>query len=175
MPDYEALAGMLGSPEQLLDLCDESQVIGAKKQAKLAHALWSTANERLVGQYRGLRAPGGTGTGFVVRLYWDPARITPDISEINLAIQSELPVEMIRADEKATYKGRDKKQGVFFVWQGMSSRPLCRWFVERFGVYACVTQLFDASDLSQDVAVVATKAGVDHLWTFTAPRENPRD
>jgi hypothetical protein len=170
MPDYEAIAGMLGSPDQLLALCDEPQVFGAKKQAQAAHSLWSTADERFVGQYRGLKAPGGTGTGFVIRLYWDPATTTPDISAIDLAIQSALPVEMIRADEKATYKGRDKKQGVFFTWQGMASRPLCQWFLERFGVYACVTQLFDDSDLLQDVAVVATKGGVDHLWSFTSPQ-----
>jgi hypothetical protein len=170
MPDFTAISATLGSPEQFLALCDEPQVFGAKKQAQAAHALWSGADSRYVGAYRGLRAPGGSGTGFVIRVYWDPSTTTPDIDAIALAIQSALPIELIRADEKATYKGRDKKQGVFFSWQGMNSRPLSAWFEERFGVHACTTQLFDASDLSQNVAVVAVKDGVEHLWSLTAPQ-----
>jgi len=169
MTDYSAIAARLTSPDQMLALCDEPKVFGAKKQAQTAYELWSRADERFVGAYAGLRAPGGSGTGFVIRLFWDPSRTTPDLAAIRMAIASELPVGMTRADEKATYKGRDKKQGVFFTWQGMSSRPLCAWFLERFGVYACATQLFDESDLTRDVAVVAVSGGVDHLWTLTAP------
>ncbi|MGA1835901.1 hypothetical protein VD659_03115 [Herbiconiux sp. 11R-BC] len=168
MPDYSAIASALDSPEQMLALCDEPQVFGAKKQAQAAYALWNGADERYVGGYRAVRAPGGSGTGFVVRLFWNPATTSPDLDAIAGAVQFELPEAMIRADEKATYKGRDKKQGVFFTWQGMSTRPLSQWFFERFGVHACATQLFDASDLSQNVAVVAIKGGVDHLWTATA-------
>lgn len=169
MPDYAAISASLASPEQMLALCDEPQVFGAKKQAQAAFALWSQADERYVGAYRGVRAPGGSGTGFVIRLFWDPTRTTPDVAAITRAIASELPESLTRADEKATYKGRDKKQGVFFTWQGMASRPLNAWFFERFGVHACATQLFDESDLTQDVAVVAVKDGVDHLWTATSP------
>lgn len=170
MTDYAAIAESLTSPEQMLALCDEPKVFGAKKQAQAAYALWSGADERFVGAYVGMRAPGGMGTGLVVRLFWDPSRITPDIAAIRLAVASELPEAMTRADEKATYKGRDKKQGVFFTWQGMSSRPLCAWFLERFGVYAFATQLFSETDLTQDVAVVAVTGGVDHLWILTSPR-----
>ncbi len=170
MPDYDGLAATLTSPEGFLSLCDEPQVFGAKKQAAAAHALWQRADARFVGGYRGFEAPGGTGTGLVVRVFWDAARTTPDLAEIEGAIAFQLPVAMIRDDEKATWKGRDKKQGVFFTWQGMSGRPLSQWFFERFGVHACATQLFDRSDLTQDVAVVAAAGGVDHLWTLTAPR-----
>ncbi|SDY61842.1 hypothetical protein [Herbiconiux ginsengi] len=168
MQDYTALSAQLTSPEQLLALCDEPQVFGAKKQAQAAYALWSRAEERFVGAYQGVQAPGGTGTGFVVRVFWNPAEVTPDLGAVVEAIQSELPIAMIRDDEKATYKGRDKKQGVFFVWQGIRSRPLSQWLHERFGVYGCVTQLFAKSDLTQNVAVVAVVGGVDHLWTLTA-------
>ncbi|NQX27476.1 hypothetical protein HQQ81_08950 [Microbacteriaceae bacterium VKM Ac-2854] len=169
MPDYSALSATLESPEGFLALCDEPQVFGAKKQAAAAAALWQNAEQRYVGAYHGLPVPGGTGTGFVARLFWDPAQVTPDLSAIAAAVP-ELPIQLIRADERATYKGRDKKQGVFFTWQGMSSRPLSQWFHDRFGVHACVTQLFDASDLQQDVAVVAISGGVDHLWSFTSGR-----
>jgi len=168
MPDHAQIAAALTSPERFLALTDEPGVIGAKKQAKAAFELWSSADERYVGAYRGFRAPGGSGTGFVVRVFWDPSRTTPDLAGIAAAIGTELPVALTRADEKATYKGRDKKQGVFFTWQGMSSRPLSQWFQERFGVSACATQLFAPSDLSQDVAVVVVKGGVDHLWTLSS-------
>lgn len=168
MPDFSAIAAGLNSPEALLAHCDEPQVFGAKKQAAAAYELWSQAESRYVGAYRGLQAPGGKGTGFVIRLFWDPTTTTPDLNAIDVAIQSALPIPMIRDDEKATYKNRDKKQGVFFTWQGMESRPLNAWFQERFGVSACTTQLFDESDLTQNVAVVAVEGGVQHLWTFTA-------
>lgn len=169
MTDHSQIAAGLTSPEGFLALTDEPGVIGAKKQAKAAFELWSQADERYVGEYRGFQAPGGKGTGFVIRVFWDPATTTPDLSGIEAAIHSSLPVDLTKADEKATYKGRNKKQGTFFVWQGMSSRPLSQWFQERFGVSACATQLFDRSDLTQDVAVVAVKGGVDHLWSLSAP------
>lgn len=169
MPDYAGIASSLTSPEAFLALTDEPGVFGAKKQAKAAFDLWSQSSERYVGAYQGFAAPGGTGTGFVIRTFWDPSTTTPDLGAIAVAIESALPVDLTRADEKATYKGRDKKQGVFFTWQGMNQRPLSAWFQERFGVSACATQLFDRSDLTQDVAVVAVSGGTDHLWTLTAP------
>jgi hypothetical protein len=168
MPDYEQIASRLTSPEGFLALTDEPQVFGAKKQASSAFELWQRADDRYVGAYQGFRAPGGSGTGFVIRVFWDPSKTSPDLAAIAVAIETALPVDLTRADEKATYKGRDKKQGVFFTWQGMSSRPLSLWFQERFGVGACATQLFSASDLSQDIAVVAVSGGVDHLWTLSA-------
>ncbi|MFG6444852.1 hypothetical protein ACFXQA_06215 [Microbacterium sp. P07] len=169
MPDHAQIASSLTSPEALLALTDQPKILGAKKQAKAAFDLWSRADQRYVGSYRGFRAPGGSGTGFVIRVFWDPATTTPDVAAIAVAIDTALPVDLTRADEKATYKERDKKQAAFFLWQGMSSRPLSQWFQERFGVSACATQLFDRSDLSQNVAVVAVENGVDHLWSLTAP------
>ena len=169
MVDHAQIAARLTSPEGLLALCDESGVLGAKKKAIAAFELWSQADQRYVGTYRGIQAPGGKGTGFVIRLFWDPAATTPDLAAVEAAIQGAVPVDLIQADEKATYKARDKKQGPFFHWQGMNSRPLSQWFQERFGVGACATQLFDRSDLTQNVAAVAVIGGVDHLWAFTAP------
>lgn len=168
MPDYAHIASTLTSPEGFLALSDEPQVFGAKKQAKSAFDLWNQASERYVGAYQGFTAPGGSGTGFVIRTFWDPSKTTPDLGAVAVAINTALPVELTRSDEKATYKGRDKKQGTFFAWQGMSSRPLSQWFLERFGIGACATQLFDRSDLSQDIAVVAISGGVDHLWSTSA-------
>jgi hypothetical protein len=168
MPDHAQLAASLTSPEAFLALTDEPGVFGAKKQAKAAFDLWSQASSRYVGACQGFRAPGGTGTGFVVRTFWDPTVTQPDLAAIAAGIDTLLPVDLIRADEKATYKGRDKKQGVFFTWQGMAQRPLSQWFLERYGVGACATQLFDASDLTQNVAVVAVAGGTDHLWTLSA-------
>ena len=170
MTDHDRIAATFTSPEALLAVNDEPRVIGAKKQAKAAFELWSSADERYVGSYHGFRAPGGKGTGFVIRTFWDPRTTTPDLAAIALAIDTALPVDLTQDDEKATYKGRNKKQSAFFVWQGMSSRPLSQWFQERFGVGACATQLFDRSDVAQDVAVVAVKDGVDHLWSLTAPQ-----
>lgn len=169
MPDHAQIAATLTSPEGFLALSDEPGVVGAKKKAKAAFELWNQADERYVGAYRGFTAPGGKGTGFVIRVFWDPTKTTPDLAAIDVAINTALPVDLIRADEKATYKARDKKQGPFFHWQGMSSRPLSQWFQERFGVGACTSQLFDRSDLTQNVAVVAVTGGVDHLWSLTAP------
>ncbi|MBZ4486691.1 hypothetical protein LQ938_06070 [Microbacterium sp. cx-55] len=169
MPDHAQIAAALSSPEAFLTYSDEPKVFGAKKQAQAAFDLWNRADQRYVGSYRGFRAPGGSGTGFVIRTFWDPAATTPDFAAIAVAIDTALPVDLIRADEKATYKARDKKQTTFFCWQGMTARPLSHWFEERFGVSACVTQLFDRSDLTQNVAVVAVENGIDHLWSLTAP------
>lgn len=168
MPDHARIASALTSPEAFLAHTDEPKVFGAKKQAKVAFDLRSRADERYVGVYKGFPAPGGSGTGFVIRVFWDPSTTQPDLAAIELAIATSLPVELTRADEKATYKERDKKQMVFFSWQGMNSRPLSQWFQERFGVSACATQLFDRSDLTRNVAVVAVENGVDHLWSLTA-------
>lgn len=168
MPDYDHIAATLTSPDGFLALTDEPGVFGAKKQAAAAFDLWSRSDERYVGAYRGFAALGGTGTGFVIRTFWDPRKVTPDVDAIEESVLS-VPVALTRADEKATYKTRDKKQGVFFTWQGMRSRPLSQWFLERFGVHACATQLFNRSDLHQNIAVVAVRDGVDHLWTLTAP------
>ena len=170
MVDHAQIAARLTSPEGFLALCDESGVMGAKKKAKAAFDLWNQADQKYVGAYRGIPAPGGKGTGFVIRLFWDPTTTTPDLGAIEAAINGAVPVDLIQADEKATYKLRDKKQGPFFHWQGMSARPLSQWFGERFGVGACATQLCDRSDLTQDVAAVAVTGGVDHLWSFTAPQ-----
>ena len=170
MVDHAQIAARLTSSEGFLALCDESGVMGAMKKAKAAFDLWSQADQKYVGAYRGIPAPGGKGTGFVIRLFWDPSTTTPDLGAIKAAINGAVPVDLIQADEKTTYKSRDKKQGPFFHWQGMSARPLSQWFDERFGVGACATQLFDRSDLTQDVAAVAVTGGVDHLWSFTAPK-----
>lgn len=168
MPDYSRIAAALTSPEGFLSLTDEPQVFGAKKQAKAAFDLWSGADERFVGAYRGFQAPGGSGTGYVLRTFWDPTKVNPDLNALEASLNLALPVEMAQVDNKATWKGRDKKQNSFFVWQGMRSRALSQWFQERFGVGACISQLFNRSDLEQDVAVVAVRGGVDHLWTFTS-------
>ncbi|WP_405374731.1 MULTISPECIES: hypothetical protein [unclassified Microbacterium] len=167
MSSSAQIAATLTTPEGFLAATDQPRVFGAKKQARVAFDLWERADERYVGAYRGFPAPGGKGTGFVIRVFWDPAKTTPDLDAIQLAIDTALPVDLIQADEKATYRDRDKKQTVFFCWQGMSSRPLSQWFLERFGVSACATQLFDRSDLTQNVAVVAIENGTDHLWTLT--------
>ncbi|MDR1184706.1 MAG: hypothetical protein LBK67_07915 [Coriobacteriales bacterium] len=170
MIDCNAIATQLTSVEGFLSLTDEPGVFGAKKQAQAAYELWSSANERFVGAVAPVPAPGGTGTGLVVYVYWNPAEVTPDLDAIQVAINTTLPVKMIKEDEKATWKSRDKKQNTFFGWQNMRSHALCQWFQERFGVYACTSQVFDRSDFGYNVAVVAVKNGVDHLWTLTAPQ-----
>jgi hypothetical protein len=170
MIDYNVIAAQLTSVEGLLSLTDEPGVFGARKQAQAAYELWNSAGERFVGAVAPLPAPGGTGSGLVIYVYWNPAEVTPDLGIIQVAINTALPVGMIKGDEKATWKGRDKKQNVFFRWQGMKSRPLCQWFQERFGVYACTSQVFDSSDFGYNVAVVAAKGDVDHLWTLTVPQ-----
>jgi hypothetical protein len=170
MIDYNAIAPQLTSVEGFLSLSDEPGVFGAKKQAQAAYELWSSADERFVGAVAPMPAPGGTGSGLVIYVYWNPAEVTPDLNAIQVAINTALPAGMIKDDEKATWKGRDKKQNTFFGWQGMRSRALCQWFQERFGVYAYTSQVFDRSDFGYNTAVVVVKSGTDHLWTLTVPQ-----
>jgi hypothetical protein len=169
MADYPRIASTLTSPDGFLALADDRRVFGAKKQAVAAFELWRHADERYVGASRAFVSAGGSGAGLAIRVYWDPATTTPRLAAIASAIATSLPDGLARADEKATYDSRDKKQSVFFGWRGMSARPLSRWFHERFGVQACTTRLESLSDLGQDVAVVASRDGVDRLWTLTAP------
>ncbi|MFF2051202.1 hypothetical protein ACFVU2_06320 [Leifsonia sp. NPDC058194] len=169
MADYPRIASALTSPDGFLALADDRRVFGAKKQAAAAFDLWSSADARYVGASRAFATAAGTGTGLAIRVYWDPSTTTPRLAAIASAIATSLPDALARADEKATYDSRDKRQSVFFSWRGMSSRPLSQWFRERFGVEACTTRLESLADLTQDVAVVASAGGVDHLWTLTAP------
>jgi hypothetical protein len=168
-PCYADIEASLVSPDAFLARSDEPQVFGARKQAAAAHETWSTATERWVGAYQGLRVPGGTGTGLVLRLFWNPVAVDPDPEAIRSAVLTDLPTKLLRDDEKATWKARNKRQGTFFVWRGPADRPLARWCRENFGVSAFVSQLFAPSDLSQNVAVVASSGGVENLWTLTAP------
>ncbi|GIT78795.1 hypothetical protein LLS1_04640 [Leifsonia sp. LS1] len=170
MPDYPRIAEALTSPGAFLALADDRRVFGAKKQAAAAFALWSRAEERYVGASRSFATAAGTSTGLAIRVFWNPETTTPRLAAIASGIATALPDALARADEKATRDARDRKQSVFFAWRGMSARPLSQWFQERFGVGACTTRLTSLSDLTQDVAVVASSGGVDHLWTLTAPR-----
>jgi hypothetical protein len=169
MIDYNAIAEQLTSAEGCLSLTDEPKIFGAKKSAQAACELWNSSGERFVGAVAPMPAPGGTGSGLMIYIYWNPAEVTPDLEAISVAINTALPVKMIKGDSKATWKGRDKKQTGFFFWQGMKSRELCQWFLERFGVGACTNQIMAGSDFDYNVAVVAVKDGVDHLWTLTMP------
>jgi hypothetical protein len=169
MPDYEAISRSLTSPEAILALCSYPQAFGRKKQAQAAAAAWQDADERFVGPSQPFRAPGGSGTGFVMRVYWDASKVTPDLRAIETAISTAVPVQMIKADEKAGRKGlRDKKQGCYFTRMGNTSSPLCQWFLERFGVYADVSQVVHDTDLTENTAAVYVKDGVDHVWTFVS-------
>lgn len=168
MPDHAVLAASLTTPEAFLALTDEGGVFGVKKSAKAALDIWNQADARYVGVYRGFHAPGGKGTGFVIRTYWDPARVSPDLDAVEVAIQTALPVALTQADEKVTWKARNNKQSSFFAWRISQQQALSLWFQERFGISACATQLFDRADVHQDVAVVATSGGVDNLWSFTS-------
>jgi hypothetical protein len=170
MVDYNAIAAQLTSPDAFLALTDEPNVHGAQQKAQAAHELWASAEERFVGAVAPMRAPGGTGTGLVIHVYWNPAEVAPDLPAIQAAINTAVPVKMIKAENKAAWKARDKKQAGLFFWRGMRSRPLSQWFQERFGVSACASVVFDASDFGYNVAAVAVKDGVDHLWTFTVPK-----
>jgi hypothetical protein len=170
MIDYDAIAAQLTSAEGFLALTDEPGIFGAKKNAQTAYELWNSADERYVGAVAPQPAPGGTGSGLVIYVYWNPAEVTPDLDAISVAIDTALPVKMIKVDSKETWKGRDKKQTGFFFWQGMKSRALCQWFQERFGVSACTNQVMARSDFDYNVAVVAVKDGVEHLFTLTMPK-----
>lgn len=167
MPDYDAIAESLTTPEAFLALTDETGVFGVKKPARAALDIWNQAESRYVGVYRGFHALGGKGTGYVLRTYWDPAHLTPDLDAVNAAVQTALPIEAIRSDEKISWKARDNRQASFFLWRIARDQEFSLWFQERFGVSACVTQLFDRADLDQNVAVVATRGGVDRLWSLT--------
>ncbi len=169
MTDLAAIQSSLTSPDAFLALCSESGVFGAKKQAVRAHELWQSASSREVLAYRAIRLPGGSGTGLLAGVYWDPATTTPDLEAIAHAAATELPLELVRADEKAAWKARDKKQNVFFVWRGMRARPLSQWFRSRFGVEAVVHQVMDASDFTENVAVHVLADGVDRVWTTRVP------
>lgn len=109
MPDHAEIAASLTTPEIFLALSDEGGVFGVKKQAKAALDVWNQADSRFVGTYQGFAAPGGKGTGFVVRTYWDPARANPDLDAIAVAVQTALPVALIQSDEKITWKARNNK------------------------------------------------------------------
>ncbi|MFF2051251.1 hypothetical protein ACFVU2_06565 [Leifsonia sp. NPDC058194] len=164
MTDLTAIQDSLTTPEAFLELCTESGVFGAKKQAARAHELWQSASSRQVLAYRAIPLPGGTGTGLLVGLYWDPAVTTPDFDAIAYAVIAELPRDLIRADEKAAWKTRDKKQNVFFGWRGMRGRPLSAWFQERFGVEGVVHQVMAASDFEDNIAVAIVADGEDRVW-----------
>ncbi len=168
MPDHAALAASLTTPVAFLALTVVSGVFGGKKSAKAGLEVWNRAVARYVGVYRGFHAPGGKGTGFVIRTYWDPARVSPDLDAVEVAIQTALPVALTQADEKVTWKARNNKLASFFAWRISQQQALSLWFQERFGISACATQLFDRADIHQDVAVVATSGGVDNLWSFTS-------
>jgi hypothetical protein len=164
MTDLAAIQASLTSPEAFYELCTEKSVFGVKKQAARAFELWQGASSRQVLAYRAVPLPGGTGTGLLAGLYWDPAVTTPDFDAIAQAILFELPADLVRADEKAAWKTRDKKQNVFFGWRGMRGRPLSAWFRERFGVEAVVHQVFAPSDFEDSIAVAIVVDGEDRIW-----------
>ncbi|WP_104092553.1 hypothetical protein [Arthrobacter sp. GMC3] len=164
---FETLPSTLSSPEGFLSLCDEPNVFGAKKKAQDAYSLWESADDRIFAQRHAFRAPGGMGSGLVISAFWDPSKVNPDLAAIAEAINSAVPVKMIKEDEKSTWKGRNKKQNTFFVWRGIQPQPLSQWFLERFGVHAYAAQLINESDLAQNAVVIAVKDGVDNLWPLT--------
>lgn len=162
--DLRSIETSLTSPEAFLAVCTESKVFGAKKKAKAAYEIWTSAADRKVWAYRALRAPGGQGTGFRVGLLWDPTVVTPDFAAIEAAIAGELPVELVRKNEKEVWKARDGKQNIFFGWRGVQGTELSQWFRTRFGVDAFAAQVFDASDFDDNVAVIAQHDGTDRVW-----------
>ncbi|WP_053387048.1 hypothetical protein [Leucobacter japonicus] len=168
MNNYEAIAASLISRDAFLARCNEPGVFGAKKQAARAEQMWLSAEQRAVLAHQAVRAPGGTGTGLLVHLIWDENAGTADVTAAIAAVADDLPAALTRADEKATYRRRDKKQGVFFMWQDVRSQELSQWFFTRFGVHAFASQLFSADDLNEDLAIVAIIDGVDHIWLATS-------
>ncbi|MDR1265379.1 MAG: hypothetical protein LBK42_07395 [Propionibacteriaceae bacterium] len=169
MPDYQALASSLTTPEAFYALSDENAAFGVKKQSRAALELWHSSQERFVGPCRALRAPGGEGSGFVIFLYWDASQVSPDLDAIDLAINTELPVRMIQVDEKTGWnQGRDKKQSCFFRRQGIFASPTCQWLRQRFGVYGYPRQVLGAGDFEVNTAAVCVKDGLDHVWVFQA-------
>lgn len=167
MIDYVEVALGLHSKDTFLALCNEPRVFGAKKQAARAAEIWGRAEQRGVFAHRALRAPGGTETGLLVHLFWDADSDTANVGAAFAAVTSALPPSLTRAAEKATYKRRDKKQGVFSTWQDVRSQELSQWFFTRFGVHAFASQLFSENDLHEDLAIVAVVDGVDHIWIAT--------
>lgn len=168
MIDLAAVQASLTSPEAFFDLCTEKSVFGVKKQAARAFELWQSASSRQVLAYQAIPLPGGSGTGLMAGLYWDPATTTPDIEEIAAAAITELPTQLVRGEEKAAWKSRDKKQNVFFGWRGMHDRALSTWFRERFGVDAFVHQVMAGSDFDDNVAVRIVVDGEDRVWPTVA-------
>ncbi|MDR1188328.1 MAG: hypothetical protein LBK95_12890 [Bifidobacteriaceae bacterium] len=171
MPDYQAIAQSLVSPEAFYNLLGKlSRGFGSKKQAVAALELWNGAESRFIGAAHTFRAPGGTGTGLYLRIYWDPARVaTPDLGAVEVAINTAVPVKLIKDDAKAAFKGqRDKKQSYIFSRVGAASSPLSQWFLEKFGVWAVAQQVTAPDDFAENTVAVVVKDGLDHLWAFEA-------
>jgi hypothetical protein len=171
MPNYEAVAQSLTSPEAFYKLSGATAIAyGAKKQSVAALEIWNSAQERFIGPSVSFRAPGGHGTGFFIRIYWDPTKVaTPDLDAVEVAINTALPVKLIKDDDKASMKQqRNKKQAWFFCRKGTASSPLSQWFLEKFGVYATASQVTAPSNFSENTVAVAVKDGVDYLWAFEA-------
>ncbi|MDR1237848.1 MAG: hypothetical protein LBK28_06385 [Propionibacteriaceae bacterium] len=171
MPNYEAIAQSFTSPEALLKMSAATSIaFGAKKQSVAAFELWNSAQERFIGPSVSFRAPGGHGSGFFIRIYWDPTKTaTPDLSAVEVAINTALPVKLTKDDDKAgTKQQRNKKQPWFFSRMGTASSPLSQWFLEKFGVYAVANQVMSESDFTENAVAVAVKDGVDYLWAFEA-------
>jgi hypothetical protein len=169
MTDLAAIATSLISRDAFLSLCNESQVFGAKKKADRAFELWQSASSRRVLAYQAVRVPGGSGTGLMAGIYWDPAIADPDFAAIGAAVGTELPRDLIRDDEKATWKTRDGKQNIFFIWRGMRERPLSQWFRERFGVEAMIHQVMSPANFEDNVAIEIVVDGVDRVWPLSLP------
>jgi hypothetical protein len=171
MPDYDAIAQSLVSPEVFHKLSGATAIAyGAKKQSVAALEIWNGADERFIGPACSFHAPGGQGTGFYIRVYWDPKKVpTPDLRAVDTAINTALPVKLIKDDVKASSKQhRDKKQAWFFNRIGTASSPLSQWFLERFGVYATADQITASSDFDENTVAVVVKDGLDHVWAFEA-------
>jgi hypothetical protein len=171
MPDYEAIAQSLTTPEAFYKLSGATAVaFGAKKQSIAALELWNSAQERFIGPAVSFRAPGGQGSGLFIRIYWDPTKTAaPDLSAVEVAINTALPVKMTKDDDKASMKQqRNKKQTWFFSRKGTASSALSQWFLEKFGVYAVANQVMSETDFTENTVAVAVKDGVDYLWAFEA-------
>jgi hypothetical protein len=165
MTDLAAIEASLTSPDAFYELCTEKSVFGVKKQAARAYELWSSATVRQVLAYRAVRVPGGSGTGLLAGLYWDPNVTTPDFDAIQADVVTDLPADLVKAEEKAAWKTRDKKQNVFFGWRGMRQRPFSAWLRERYGVEGFVSQVFSGSDFEDSIAVSVVVDGEDRIWT----------
>lgn len=165
--DYSAIRDALDSPEAFLALCDEPQVFGAKKKAARAFEIWNSGTNQRVWAYDAFQIPGGSGTGFKLSLFWDPATVQPDLEAIATEVAMELGGKSITSNEKETWKARDGKQNIFFQWRGTQDTELSRWLHSRFGVFGFVSQVFSASDFTENVAVVVSHEGTDRVWVLT--------